>query len=196
MFGKRYQAKNYAPVQFGSPKATKRILDDLDWTSTPLRGHRWTSWDVVGHRGTPWDACGLALINHKIDTYVMCIVSSFCTKILVHLGTRNKNLTTLEKLFPRFIGSRSLSSFKLSRGVLACAYSGYVLVNVHWTTLWIRKSPQGYLCLGDYSTTARRLPLIAGVVITLVIPVNLLTLIRTSAILSDWYFGTRTGTCV
>ena len=46
----------------------------------------------MGHRGTPWDACVLALVNRKIDTYVMCIVSSFCTKILIHLGRKDINL--------------------------------------------------------------------------------------------------------
>jgi hypothetical protein len=87
------------------------------------------------------------------------------------------SLTTLEKLFPRFIVSRSRSSFKLQRGVLARTYSGYGRVNVHWTTLWIRRSPKNTSCLGDFSTTDRRLPRIAGVVITLMIPVNLLTIV-------------------
>ena len=67
------------------------------------------------------------------------------------------SFTTHEKLSSRFIGSRLLSSFKLSRGVLVRAYSGCVRVNVHWTTLWIRKSPQGHLCLRDCSMIARRL---------------------------------------
>ena len=66
----RYQAQNHAnTVHFGLRKATKRILDNLNWTATwddighrgtswDIVGHRWTSWDTVGHRGTPWDTVG------------------------------------------------------------------------------------------------------------------------------------------
>ena len=79
-----------------------------------------------------------------------------------------------EKLYPRFVGSRSLSCFKLSRDVLARAYSGYVRVNVHWTTLWIRKAAQAHLSLGDCSTTARRSHRIAGVVVAPLMLANLL----------------------
>ena len=77
-----------------------------------------------------------------------------------------------EKLYLRFVGSRSLSCFKLSRDVLARAYSGYVRVNVHWTTLWIRKAAQAHLSLGDCSTTARRSHRIAGVVVAPVMLAN------------------------
>ena len=59
------------------------------WTPLDTVGHRWTPLDIVGHRGTPWNACFLALINRKIDIYVKCIVSSFCTMILIHLETKN-----------------------------------------------------------------------------------------------------------
>ena len=52
-------------------------------------GRRWTTLDDVGLRWIPWNACVLALINRKIDTYVKCIVTSFCTAILIHLGTKN-----------------------------------------------------------------------------------------------------------
>ena len=96
------------------------------------------------------------------------------------MGRKKKNLvslpslTTLEKLYSRFVGSRSLSSFKLSRDVLARVYSGYVRVNVHWTTLWIRKAAQAHLSLGDCSTTARRSHRIAGVVVAPVMLANLL----------------------
>ena len=77
-----------------------------------------------------------------------------------------------EKLYPRLVGSRSLSSFKLSRGVLARTYPGYVRVNVHWKTLWIRKAAQAHLSLGDCSTTARRSHRIAGVVVAPVMLAN------------------------
>ena len=66
------------------------------WTGlhggTPLDnvGRRWTTLDTAGQRGTPWNACFLGLINRKIDTYVKCIVSSFCTTILIHLGTKKE----------------------------------------------------------------------------------------------------------
>ena len=83
-------------------------------------------------------------------------------------------LIILENLYPRFIGSRSFSSIKLYRDVLARAYAGYVRVNVHWTTLWIRKAAQGHLSLGDCSTTARRSHRIAGVVVAPVMLTNLL----------------------
>ena len=65
------------------------------WTGlhggTPLDnlGRRWRTLDTAGQRGTPWNACFLGLINRKIDTYVKCIVSSFCPTILLHLGTKN-----------------------------------------------------------------------------------------------------------
>ena len=45
-------AKNYTPVRFGSPKAAKRILDDLDWTATL---------DMVGQRGTPFCSQGFQI---------------------------------------------------------------------------------------------------------------------------------------
>ena len=79
-----------------------------------------------------------------------------------------------EKLYPRFVGSRSLSSFKLSRVVLARAYPEYVRVNVHWKTLWIRKAAQAHPSLGDCSTTARRSHRIAGVVVAPLMLANLL----------------------
>ena len=69
------------------------------WTPLDNVGRRWTTLDNVGqrgtplrtagHRGTPWNVCFLALINRKIDVYVKYIVSSFCTTILIHLGTKN-----------------------------------------------------------------------------------------------------------
>ena len=52
-------------------------------------GRRWGTMDTAGQRETPWNACFLGLLNRKIDTYVKCIVSSFCTTILIHLGTKN-----------------------------------------------------------------------------------------------------------
>ena len=60
------------------------------WTPLDTFGHRWTSLDIVGHRGTPWNASVLGLINRKIDTYVKFIVCSFCTTILIHLGTKKE----------------------------------------------------------------------------------------------------------
>ena len=72
------------------------------WTGlhggTPLDNlsRRWRTLDTAGQRGTPWNACFLGLINRKIDTYVKCIVSSFCTPILIRLGTKNTNLGSFD----------------------------------------------------------------------------------------------------
>ena len=60
---------------------------DLDRTNTS----RW-----VGRRGQPRGMGALALIIHKVNTDVKCIVILFGT--MIHLGTKNKNLFSLHPL--------------------------------------------------------------------------------------------------
>ena len=157
------------------------------WTPLDTVGHRWTPLDIVGHRGTPWNACFLALINRKIDIYVKCIVSSFCTMILIHLET--KNCTRDLSVRDRSVVSNCRVTYSLVRIPGTCGSTctrqlfGFVRRPKH-TSVLVTARPLLDVRTGSLELSSRRwcLRICWG-------------FSRGSTLLSDWYFGTRAGTC-
>ena len=157
------------------------------WTPLDTVGHRWTPLDTVGRRAIPWNACFLALINRKIDTYVKCIVSSFCTTILIHLGT--KNCTCDLSVRDRSVVSNCRVTYSLVRipgtGESTCTGQlfGFVRRPKH-TSVLVTARRLLDVRTGSRELSSRRwcLRIRWG-------------FRRGSALRSDWYFGTRAGTC-